>query len=239
MIRLGSTDIANMPGIAKVMWGADQIWPSAVGSDELVAISFDGVCITYGNDTGLGYAWVVPEGYRRCTGVNFDGNCWFETDIYLQGSDTLRFAFKATKACNVLGCYTDTSAQNNYSVYASTTSGAKYLRYNGGTYLSAISTNTRYDIEITPTGATGFGSASTWTQQTFTASSKMIIGTTSRTATSAKLTGVLYGDVEVEGRGYYVPLEKISDSSIVYYDVVSGNMYANLGSGTPTALGYV
>lgn len=239
MIRLGSTDITSIPGMAKVMWGADQIWPAAVGSDDLVAITYNGTCITYGNDTGIGYAWTIPDGYRRCTGVNFDGNSWFETDLYLMGSDTLRFSFSATKACNVLGCYTDASAQNNYSLYASTTSGAKYLRYNGGTYLSAISTNTRYDIVVTPTGATGFASASTWTEKSFTASSKMIIGTTSRTASSAKLTGKLFGDVEVEGRGYFIPLEKISDSSIVYYDVISGNIYTNLGSGTPTAIGYV
>ena len=180
----------------------------------------------------------VPSGYRKLTGVQFDGNCWFETELYLMGSDTLRFSFAASKACNVLGCYTSADAQNNYSVYASTTAGAKYLRYNGGTYLSAISTNTRYNIVITPTGATGFGSASTWTQKTFTAPSKMIIGTTSRGATSAKLTGPLYGNVVVDGRALFIPVERISDSKILYYESYTDTFIENLGTGTPTALGY-
>ena len=180
----------------------------------------------------------LPSEYRRLTGINFDGNVWYETDYYLQGSDTLRFAFMATKACNVLGCYTAADAQTNYSLYATTTSGGKYLRYNGGTYNSYIATNTRYDVVITPTGSDGMRVDSTWTALTFTAPSKMCIGTTSRTATSAKLTGVLYGNISIDNGPQYIPVERISDGEIGYYELNSEVFYENLGSGTPTALGY-
>lgn len=180
----------------------------------------------------------IPSAYRELTGITFDGHVWYETDIYLQGSDTVRVSFKATKACNLLGCYTTASAQNNYSFYLSTTSGAKYLRYNGGTYSSYIVTNTQYNVVCTPTGATGFPTASTWTQKSFTAPSLMTIGTTSRGATSAKMTGTIYGRIEIDGRATYVPAERVSDNAIGYYEMYSGLFYENLGTGTPTALGY-
>lgn len=208
----------------------------AAGSD-LIVITRNDTCITY-NDVGIGFALTIPEGYRRLKGVKFDGNVWYETNIKLKGSDTLRFSFLATKACNVLGCYSSADAQTNYSLYATTTSGGKYLRYNGGTYNSYISTNTRYDVVVTPTGSSGMRSDSTWTAKTFEAVSNMCIGTTSLGATSAKLTGDLYGDVIVDGRAYIIPLEKTADGSIVYYDAYSATIFTNLGSGTPVSLGY-
>ena len=89
---------------------------------------------------------LLPTGHKRLTGIQFDGNCYYDTGLYLHGSDTIRFSFAASKACNVLGCYTTADAQTNYSLYVSTTSGSKYLRYNGGTYNSYIATNTRYNV---------------------------------------------------------------------------------------------
>lgn len=181
----------------------------------------------------------VPSGYRQLTGITYNGQVWYETDLYLMGSDTLKVSFKATKACNLLGCYTTTSAQDNYSIYLSTTSGAKYLRYNGGTYSSYIVTNTQYNLVVTPTGSTGFPTSSTWTQKTFTAPSLMMIGTTSRGATSAKMTGTIYGNIEVVGRALYIPVQRTSDNAIGYFELYSEKFYENLGTGTPVALGYV
>lgn len=181
----------------------------------------------------------VPDGYRRLTGVQFGGQVWYESNLYLYGSDTLRFAFEASTACNVLGCYTTGSAQTNYSLYVGTTSSTAYLRYNGGTYNSSIDVNTRYDVTLTPTGSLGVKTPSTWTAKTFTSASKMCIGTTSLGATSAKLTGKLYGDVEVEGRELFIPVERLSDGEILYWASVGDYFMENLGGGTPVALGYV
>lgn len=181
----------------------------------------------------------VPDGYRRLTGVQFDGGVWYESNLYLQGSDTLRFSFEASIACNVLGCYTTATAQTNFSLYAALTAGSSYLRYNGGTYDSAIDVNTRYDVTMTPTGSHGMKNDSSWTAQTFTAESKMCIGTTSLAAQSAKLTGKLYGDVEVEGRELFIPVERLSDNKILYWASIGGYFMENLGGGTPAALGYV
>lgn len=180
----------------------------------------------------------VPAGYRRLTGIEFDGNVWYDTLMTLQGSDTLKFAFSASVACNVLGCYTTGSAQTNYSLYVGTASTSKYLRYNGGTYNSSITADTRYDVILTPTGSDGMKEDSTWTAKTFTTPSTMMIGTTSSGATSAKLTGALYGDIEIVGRELIIPVERISDGAIGYWMREAKAFRANLGTGTPVSLGY-
>lgn len=181
----------------------------------------------------------VPAAYRELTGIVFGGQVWYDTGMRLYGSDTLRFAIKPTKACNVLGCYTTAQAQTNYSLYVTTSSGGAYTRYNGGTYDSYIVANTRYDVTITPTGTSGLQNDSTWTEKDFTTESDMLIGTTSTGATSAKFTGTMYGNIEVFGRALFTPVERISDGKIGYYNPYTGDFLTNRGSGTPSALGYV
>ena len=180
---------------------------------------------------------LLPTGHKRLTGIQFDGNCFYDTGLYLHGSDTIRFSFAASKACNVLGCYTTADAQTNYSLYVSTTSGSKYLRYNGGTYNSYIATNTRYNVVVTPTGSDGMRVDSSWSSKTFTTSSTLLIGTTSYGATSAKLTGPLYGEVVIDGVAHIIPDEDPL-GRIGYYILEEERFIENLGTGTPVALGY-
>ena len=180
---------------------------------------------------------LLPAGYRRLTGIQFDGNVFYDTGLYLHGSDTIRLSYSATKACNVLGCYTTADAQTNYSLYATTTSGGKYLRYNGGTYNSYIATNTRYDVVITPTGSDGMRTDSSWTAKTFTTESTLLIGTTSYGATSAKLTGSMYGEIIIDGTAHIIPAENPL-GEIGYYILEEERFIENLGTGTPVALGY-
>lgn len=183
----------------------------------------------------------LPVGYARIESVTMNNNCYYLiTDFKLKGSDTLRFSFSATDVCNILGCYTNGSAQTNYSLYVGLST-AKYLRYNGGTYNSAITTNKRYDVVLTPTGSYGLDVEETWTEKDFTATSDFCIGTTSISASSAKLKGTLYGNVEVEDangmRFKGIPCERMSDHKIGYYDTVSGTFYEPVGT-TPAAGAY-
>lgn len=180
----------------------------------------------------------LPQGYRKLTGIVFDGDVFYDAPIKLEGSDTLKFSFEVSKACNIIGCYTTSSAQNNFSLYVGTTSSAKYTRYNGGTYSSYAKANTRYDVVMSPTGATGLETNSTWTQKSFVSDTDMMIGSTSLGATSAKLTGTMYGNVEVVGKALFVPAERISDGAIGYYDMFSDTFSENIGTGTPQILGY-
>lgn len=209
MIKIGTQDIATIPGVMKVTLGNQVVWRNPE---------------------------LVPSGYRRLTGIEFDAQVYYEAPFKLEGSDTLRFAFSITRACNVIGCYSTTTADNNYSLYASGSSGSKYMRYNGGTYNSSISLNTRYDVEVTPTGTTGFKTDSTWEQKDFISDNNMLIGSTG--APSAKLDGAMYGNIEVVGKGLFIPVERVSDGAIGYYDIISETFLENQGTGTPVSLGY-
>lgn len=177
----------------------------------------------------------LPKGYTRIKGLTMNDNCYYAiTDFRLTGADILRFSFSATTNCNVIGAYTTATAQTNYSLYVSTSSGSKYMRYNGGTYDSTISTDTRYDVVMKPTGTTGISTV-TWTQKDFTCVSDLLVGTTSTGATSAKLKGSLYGNIEVEGRLKLVPCTRDSDSVVGYYDLYTHTFYAPIGT-NPTVV---
>lgn len=176
----------------------------------------------------------LPDGYTKIAGITMNNGPYYViTGFKLKGSDTLRFSFSATDACNILGCYTTGSAQTNYSLYVGLNT-AKYMRYNGGTYDSAIVVNTKYDVVMSPTGSTGIQNPSTWTEKDFTAASDMCVGTTSTGATSAKLKGTLYGDLVVDGRLRLIPCKRTSDGEIGYYSPQTETFYENQGSGTPT-----
>lgn len=211
MIKIGTQEIATIPGVMKVNVGGQVVWVNPN---------------------------LVPAGYRRLTGIVFDADVYYEAPFKLEGSDTLRLSFSIIRACNVIGCYSKTTADNNYSLYASGSSGAKYMRYNGGAYNSSISLNTRYDVEITPTGTTGFRTDSTWEQKDFIADDNMLIGSTATDASSAKLEGTMYGNIEIVGKGLFIPAERTSDGAIGYYEAISGTFLENQGTGTPVALGY-
>ena len=180
--------------------------------------------------------WVgggLPEGYTQIAGINYDGNVYYKiTDFFLTGADTLNVSFSASKACNVIGCYTGTTAQNNYSIYVSTASNAKYMRYNGGTYYSIIEAGVVYDVTMTPTGSTGLVREAEWEQVDFTADSDFCVGTTAVSASSAKLNGTIYGPVVVAGRLKLTPCKRDSDGAIGYHDGTT--FWTSSGSGTPT-----
>lgn len=180
----------------------------------------------------------LPTGYKRVLGFKMNNNSYWEiADFPLYGSDTLRFSFDATDACNVLGAYSGSASGNNYSLYVSTSS--NYLRYKSGAYNSAIDYDKRYDVELAPTGSSGMKVDSTWTAQTFTTPTNLCIGTTAKSASSAKLKGNLYGNIEIVGRAKFVPCERVSDNTLGYYDTIGEAFYEQAsGFSGAVSLGY-
>lgn len=190
----------------------------------------------------------LPDGYKRVIGFKCSGDTYYKiTDVKLSGSDTVKFSISVTASCNIFGCYTNTSATDNYSLYVSTSSGGKYLRYNGGAYKSywaSSALDQRFDITITPTGSYGMpsGQDDTWKEIEFAGSVDMCIGTTSTGATSAKLKGNLYDTFRVidstgENKFYGIPCERLSDNALGYYDTVSETFFEPTGT-APVSLGY-
>lgn len=180
----------------------------------------------------------LPTGYKRVLGFKMNNNSYWEiADFPLYGSDTLRFSFDATDACNIIGAYSGSASGNNYSLYVSTNS--NYLRYKSGAYNSAIDYDKRYDVELTSTGSSGMKVDSTWTAQTFTTPTNLCIGTTAKSASSAKLKGNLYGNIEVVDRAKFVPCERVSDNALGYYDTIGEAFYEQAsGFSGAVSLGY-
>lgn len=182
----------------------------------------------------------LPEGYKKVKGFKFSHGTYYKiTDFFLKSDDVLHISFSVDNACNVFGCYTGASATNNYSLYAMTTSGGKYLRYDGSTYNSCFSSaelGKRFDVTISASGTSGMPIDSVFSESTFTCSSDLCIGTTSPSATSLKLDGNIWGNIVVEGRLKLVPCERLSDGVLGYYDMVGGTFYEPVGS-APTSLG--
>ena len=210
--------------------------PIKLGSLSIVP---KGVCSAYvgRNAVFLG----VPSGYKKLIGLTFNSATWYRlTGVHLNGSDTVRISFSAKKACNVFGSYTSSSAQTNYSLYVSTSSGSKYLRYNGDTYpsyLSSSNLNKRLDVVITPTGSHGLPQTESWEAKSFEGEADLCIGLTGPEVTSAKFSGNIYGDIIVDGRLKLIPCERLSDNELGYWEAYSGVFYEPIGS-SPDSLGY-
>jgi len=178
----------------------------------------------------------VPAGYRQIAGIVMDSATYYRISGFsLRGSDTVRISVAVTGACNVFGCYTTTSADDNYSLYVSTAANAKYMRYDGGTYKSYWRTQDmgeRFDLVTTPTGTSGFPGTQddSWTESDFAGSADMCIGSTSPSATSAKFKGTIFGPFVVDGRFNGIPCERESDGKIGYYDRITGVFYEPIGT---------
>lgn len=183
----------------------------------------------------------LPDDYEQVNGFAFDSDCYFTiTDLKLKGSDTVRFSMIPRTACNVFGCYTNNTANTNYSLYISTASNSKYLRYDGSTYKSRFTTETygeKFDITITPTGSHGMpeGMDDTWDEVDFTAPVDMCIGTTASNASSAKFKGSFIGAFVVDGRFNGIPCKRKADDVLGYYDTVTGAFFEPT-LGTPTVV---
>lgn len=171
----------------------------------------------------------LPAAYRRVLGFSCNNNAlWEITGFHLRGSDTVRISFEIGAACNVFGCYQGASANDNYDLYASTSSSSKYFRYGNGayaSYFSASNQNRRFDVVYTPYGSQGMPEDSTWDPLTFTSENDLLIGSTTLTGSSAKLKGKLYGNFEVDGRLKLIPCERVSDGVLGYYDTYGATFY--------------
>lgn len=174
----------------------------------------------------------LPAGYKRLTGLKLE-NARFVTNIFLTGASTLRFSASG-KSGNWIGAFSSSSADDNYSFYATTNSGGKYLRYDGETYNSSIVNDTRYDIAITPTGITGNRTPSTWAQADFACSVPLCIGAIAPTQTPGQEVS-FYGSIFADD-AEIIPVERESDGVLGYF--VNGAFLTDTNRGIVTSLGY-
>ena len=179
----------------------------------------------------------LPVGYKRLTGLKLESASIKITDFYLTGNDTLRFRAKSSAASNWIGSYTTSSADNNYSFYASMTATGKYARYNGQTGGSGVSSGTWYSVVMSPNGVSGVRNPSSWTPSNFTCSVPLYIGNMGEGNLAPAPNVSFSGNIVVDGRLTLIPCERESDGVMGYYSLQHNSFFTS-NIGTITSLGY-
>lgn len=177
----------------------------------------------------------LPSDYYEIDGISFDGNSYFTTDLILTGDDTISFEYLAEMACNVIGSYKSGTAANNFSYYHSTNA---YIRYDGSLYRTDLTHNTRYKIDFTPTGFyVDSNLERKWEEKQFTCDDAMRIGALPNSS-AQKLNGAIYGRIKINDGNKFegVPVVRVSDGEVGYYDITNEKFYTNQGTGIVTAL---
>lgn len=180
----------------------------------------------------------LPRGYKRLLDVTTNGNLRYVSKVHITGADTLKFTYKSSPG-NLIGAYHDTDADDNYSYYPTSSTTAKYARYNGQTGGSSSATGTEYTVEMSPTGITGTRNPSSFTPSTFVASIPFCIFATSPTGTPMS-NGTISGSPEISGSQSvkFIPAERQSDGVIGYYDTLNEEFLEPIGDGVPSTSGY-
>lgn len=200
MIKCGNFDI-SLPNVRKVYAGNRLVWLSDI----------------------------LPSGYTALSGITFDGNSRFITSIVLTGDDTLRFRYRASKSCNVIGSYVSASADNNFSYYHT---GSSYVRYDGNLFRTSMSNNTDYSVVFSKSGfVVNSSDVLTWSPETFTCNAPLWIGMLPNSS-AASFSGVFWGNIEIDGKFKGIPCKRNSDEEIGYFDVYSDEFLTNQGTGS-------
>lgn len=183
----------------------------------------------------------LPAGYKRLTGIRFDGDTWYETGEALTGADdvTMTLDNTASQGQNVFGSYNGTSSgSKNFSlfIYGNGGTSNSYFRYGEQLLRPRFGTGER-TITFGQSGTDGFATDASATPDTFTTPANAYIGMLPN-STSPAYTGDIKGNITAGTRLKWIPCERAADGVIGYYEAVKGNFIAPSGTGTPTSLGY-
>ena len=183
----------------------------------------------------------LPSGYKRITGIKFDGDFWYNTNEPLTGDDdvTMTLANTVTSGQNVFGSYNGTaSGTKNFSmfIYGGGSQSNSYFRY-GEQLLRPRFGSDEHTITFGKSGTDGFATDVSGTPETFTTPANAYIGMLPN-STSPAFSGSIIGNILVGNRLKYIPCERQSDGVIGYYEAVNGVFLEPVGTGTPTKGNY-
>ena len=179
----------------------------------------------------------LPIGYKRITGIKFDGDFWYETGEALTGDDdvTMTLANTATAGQNVFGSYNGTSGgTKNFSlyIYGGGSANNSYLRYGEQLLRPRFGSNGR-TITFGKSGSDGFATdVSAPTPDAFTTPANTYIGMLPNSSSPA-YTGSIIGNILVGTRLKWIPCKRESDGVVGYYEAVEGTFLEPTGTGTP------
>ena len=179
----------------------------------------------------------LPLGYKRITGIKFDGDTWYETGEALTGDDevTMTLANTVTTGQNVFGSYNGTSSgTKNFSlfIYGNGSASNSYFRYGEQLLRPKFGTGER-TIIFGKNGTDGFATDATATQETFTTPANAYIGMLPN-STSPAYTGSIIGNILVGDRLKYIPCERTADGVVGYYETHTETFLEPSGTGSVT-----
>ena len=177
----------------------------------------------------------IPLHITPLSYIRGNGSQYITTDIYLRSTDVVKSKWRFEGAAgNVYGCFSGSSENDNFCLYAGSSSVFAYIRYNGQLVRDFKATNgTIYEIEQGPDGFKTDGVNASFTPATFTCSAPMYIFMLPN-STSAKVTARCYGlTVYRDGEQLcnFIPARNELTREVGFYESVNGVFYENAGTG--------
>lgn len=171
----------------------------------------------------------LPAGYQRLAYLIGNNSAYsIISGLHLTDADEVRAEVYITGNCNVYGCYTGSSAGDNFSLYV----GSTYYARMDGKVVSNVSSakNARLALVHNKDGVWINGTKRiTFTDVgEFTASTDFYVGWLDN-ASSAKVIGRIYR-LEVVGKFVGIPALRVSDGVCGIYDTLNGTFYASNGT---------
>lgn len=164
----------------------------------------------------------LPSGFTAIEYIAGNNNAYINTGLYLSDTDTVRGRFNLTGASNIFGCFSGSSASDNYSFYTGANRSAKlYARMDGKLDSSGLSVvNEDIELLMDKTGLrlNDIEKATFSNVDSFTASAPFFIGWLDNSS-SAKIIGKIY-NIEVIDKFLGVPAMRDLDSVCGLYDFV-------------------
>ena len=181
----------------------------------------------------------LPAGYKRLTGISFDGNFHYETGEALTSDDdvTMTLANPSSSGTNVFGSYNGGASRTNFSFYIiRSSSSGSYFRFGNQLKRPVYGGTEQRTITFGAGGTSGFMVDASVDPDEFTTPANVYIGMLPNSS-SAAYTGDIVGSILVSTRLEWIPCED-PGGVIGYYERVNGNFIAPTGDGTPVSLGY-
>ena len=171
----------------------------------------------------------LPSGYTAIASISGSGGAYIATDLHLTDEDIVKASVHLTGACNVFGCFTDSSASDNFSFYTGSSNSSKlYARMDGlldSSGRSVLNEDIFVCMDKTGLWINDMQKASFSSVEPFTASAPFYIGWLDNSS-SPKLVGSIY-ELEVVGKFHGIPARRDSDGVCGLYDLTSRSFFSS------------
>ena len=193
----------------------------------------------------------LPSGYTELSYIQTDGSAYIDTGILLSNTDVFEISFQSLNSLetpimgaisggttyvstsNLSVSYTEASGLSAYSVYCDGAAGNASYSWNGGNRADGLKHTIKYNgLNIAPT-LDGVPmtqiNTHTLTENNPTVTTWLFGRNNTSTGTLSQA-GVRIYDVNIQGKGHFVPAKNTS-GVVGMYDTVNNRFYTNAGTG--------